>query len=172
MDNFEKVEKLREKANVSYEEAKAALEEANGDLLDAMIILEKAGKSESHKESHSTKAEDDDKYAIVPAPKKEKREGKTKIESFFDKIRALWRKSCENYFVVERKGDNFIKLPIWLFILILLIAWEAVIVVLILALFLGCKYSFKGAAEMKLANNVMDKASAAADKVKEEFDKL
>lgn len=40
MDNFEKVEKLREKANVSYEEAKQALENCNWDILDAMIYLE------------------------------------------------------------------------------------------------------------------------------------
>ena len=44
MDNFEKVERLVQKANVSYEDAKKALEEANGDLLDAMIILERQGK--------------------------------------------------------------------------------------------------------------------------------
>ena len=39
MDLFEKVEKLREKANVTYEEAKAALEKADGDLLDALATL-------------------------------------------------------------------------------------------------------------------------------------
>ena len=40
MDNqFEKVEKLRERANVTYEEARDALNEANGDLLDAMVLL-------------------------------------------------------------------------------------------------------------------------------------
>ena len=38
---FEKVEKLRERANVSYEEAKNALERSNGDMLDAMILLER-----------------------------------------------------------------------------------------------------------------------------------
>jgi hypothetical protein len=43
---------------------------------------------------------------------------------------------------------------------------------MIVALFFGCKYSFKGAAEMKLANEVCDKASEAADKVKEEYNKL
>ena len=44
MDNFEKVEKLREHANVSYEEAKQALENSNWDILDAMIYLEQSGK--------------------------------------------------------------------------------------------------------------------------------
>ena len=46
MEYFEKVEKLVQKAGVSYEEAKAALDASNGDLLDAMIMLERAGKTE------------------------------------------------------------------------------------------------------------------------------
>lgn len=45
MENYEKVEKLRERANVSYEEAKEALEQNNWDILDAMIALEKSGKA-------------------------------------------------------------------------------------------------------------------------------
>ena len=44
MDNLEKVEKIREKTGVSYEEAKAALEATNYDVLDAIIYLEKNGK--------------------------------------------------------------------------------------------------------------------------------
>ena len=44
MDNMEKVEKLRERANVTYEEAKAALEESSWDLLDAIVNLERQGK--------------------------------------------------------------------------------------------------------------------------------
>ncbi len=43
MVTLEQVEKLRERADVSYDEAKAALEEANGDLLEALITLEKKG---------------------------------------------------------------------------------------------------------------------------------
>ena len=44
MERLEKVERLREKANVSYEEARAALEASNDDLLDAMVLLERQGK--------------------------------------------------------------------------------------------------------------------------------
>ena len=42
--DLEKVEKIREKAQVSYEEAKQALAAAEGDLLDALIELERQGK--------------------------------------------------------------------------------------------------------------------------------
>ena len=55
MDMMEKVDKLRERANVSYEEAKEALEKSNGDILDAMILLEREGKTKKEgSETYST----------------------------------------------------------------------------------------------------------------------
>ena len=72
MDELEKVEKLRERANVSYEEAKEALDKSNGDLLDAMVYLEKQGKVKSPEQtSYSTDASEQPKYADVPAIVKE-----------------------------------------------------------------------------------------------------
>lgn len=168
MDTFEKVEKLREKANVSYEDAKAALEEAGGDLLDAMILLEKQGKTESRKETYSTKDECTDIVAVDAPERKEKKRG----NAFTDKLKALWHKSCENYFVVEHNDETIINIPIWVFILILVFTWHVTLIAMIVALFFGCKYSFRGVAEMKTANDVCDKVSEAADKVKEEYKKL
>ena len=51
---LEQVEKLRAHANVSYEDARAALEATGGDMLEAIIRLEKEGKTRSHTASHST----------------------------------------------------------------------------------------------------------------------
>ncbi len=167
MDNFEKVEKLREKANVTFEEAKAALEEANGDLLDAMIILEKQGKADPQKESYSTKEE----RGIIVVDEPEKSERK-RGNAFTDKLKVLWHKSCENYFVIEREEKVMLNLPIWEFIIILIFSWHVTIVAMIVALFFGCRYSFKGVDEMKTANTVCEKASEAAEKVKEEYNKL
>lgn len=39
MDQMEKIETLREKTGCTYTEAKAALEESGGDLLDALCWL-------------------------------------------------------------------------------------------------------------------------------------
>ncbi len=167
MDNFEKVEKLREKANVTFEEAKAALEEANGDLLDAMIILEKQGKADPQKESYSTKEE----RGIIVVDEPEKSERK-RGNAFTDKLKVLWHKSCENYFVIERNDEVIVNLPIWVFVLIVLFTWHISLAAMIIALFLGCRYSFRGASEMKTANEVCEKVSEAADKVKEEYNKL
>ena len=44
MELLEKVEKIREKTGVSYEEAKAALEVCGEDVLDALVYLENQGK--------------------------------------------------------------------------------------------------------------------------------
>ena len=44
MERLEKVEKIREKTGVSYEEAKNALEACEYDVLDALVYLETLGK--------------------------------------------------------------------------------------------------------------------------------
>ena len=51
---FEKVEKLMDVAKVSYEEAKDALTRADGDLLEAVIILEQEGKINNGTGAYST----------------------------------------------------------------------------------------------------------------------
>ena len=43
---LEQVEKLRAHANVSFEDARDALEKAGGDMLEAIIRLEKEGKTQ------------------------------------------------------------------------------------------------------------------------------
>ena len=66
MDILEKVEKLVEKTGVSYEDAKSALEKSEGDILDAMIVLEKEGKVQAPRNStYSTQYDDQQQYVSV-----------------------------------------------------------------------------------------------------------
>ena len=63
MDHFEMVEKLREKANVTYEEAKDALEASDWDLLDALLMLESKGRlQEMESEAYSTRQDTDTRH--------------------------------------------------------------------------------------------------------------
>ncbi|MBQ2160246.1 MAG: hypothetical protein II444_00250, partial [Firmicutes bacterium] len=112
MDNFEKVEKLVQKAGVTYEEAKAALEKADGDLLDAMIILEKEGKAEAPKQSsYSTEYEQQTQYVSVEEQvnndrrnndkNEQRRERKEKFRNFVDSAKYFL---TTNYLVIKRKG--------------------------------------------------------------------
>lgn len=165
MDTFEKVEKLRERANVSFEEAKEALEHSNGDLLEAMIYLEKNGKTVSDgTSSYSTSYEDAKELPKVvpqPAPK----------DGFFKRIgriiKKLAIKSTENFLVVEKNGSQILKMPVWVMILILFVAWYASIILLIVSLFLGCRFSFVGKDDLSKVNDVMGKASDLAINVKD-----
>ena len=174
MDMFEKVDTLRQRANVSYAEAKEAIERANGDILEAMIILENEGKTRnecagSFSENNSNSA----KYAEKQARKERiKENGRT----FGEKVKELFRRSTVNYLLVEHKGEMLFKIPVLAFILILLFAWHVTIIALVVSLFCGCKYSFIGEGDLAAVNNVCDKAGELAiqvkDKVVDEYNKL
>ena len=85
MEQLEKVEKLRERADVSYEEAKEALEACDWDLLDAMVWLEKRGKVKGPtKESFTTSYEEQDQYVSVKDKVQEQEESGS--DSFFKKL--------------------------------------------------------------------------------------
>jgi len=45
--SLEKIDLLRSRVNISYEEAKAALEKTNGDLVEALIYFEKENKTKT-----------------------------------------------------------------------------------------------------------------------------
>ena len=57
MDDLEKVETIRTKCNVSYTDAKAALDAADGNVLDAIIWLESQGKTQTTSAHAATESE-------------------------------------------------------------------------------------------------------------------
>ena len=52
---LEQVEKLREKSGLSYEQARQLLEQTGGDLLEALIILERQGTLQGGSAYYSTR---------------------------------------------------------------------------------------------------------------------
>ncbi len=169
MDQFEKVEKLMSRANVTYAEAKDALETANWDLLDAMIVLEQRGKTVAPETaSFSTSYKEQAGYNYNQTEETTKRVNSTK-KPFWEKVKALLKKSDENHLIVEHKGEKIIELPIWLTIIILLVTWSFVWILIVVSLFLDCRYSFRGPANMNTANNAMDAVESAADSIKSSF---
>lgn len=173
MELFEKVEKLSEKANVSYEDAKNALEACNGDILDAMIMLEKEGKTETpKKESFSTKPEEDKQLPEVVDVKDEEENNNKEDHELTRKFKAIWRKISENFLIISRKEERILKVPVWLFILIVLIGWQIVPFIIVISLFFGCHYTFEGIDEMKTANSAMNKADEVVEHIKDEYKKL
>lgn len=173
MELFEKVEKLKEKANVSYEEARDALEACNGDILEAMIMLEHAGKTEApKKESYTTQPEEE---KLLPEVVEVKSEGEKKVKEDSElarKFRAIWKKISENYLIISRNEERVLKVPVWLFILVVLIGWEFIPIIIVISLFFGCHYTFEGVDEMKTVNSAMNKADEVVEHIKDEYKKL
>ncbi len=172
MDKFEKVERLVQKAGVSYEDAKNALDQANDDLLDAMIILEKQGKVKQPEQAQfSTSYTEQTQYKDVPAVIEESKKTKEKsiLKDIGNAIKRGFRYTVDNSIKVVKNDDTIIKLPLWISIILLLCAWELLVIVIIVSLFLGCKYSVEGKDDSKGVNDILNQASDLADKAKESF---
>lgn len=172
MTSFDSVEKLRERANVSYEDAKAALDACSGDLLDALIYLEKQGKvAAPNGGSYSSKTDDTNNALVKKAThKSEKGEGFSgTMNKFFAWCGKVFHNGNTNYFDVRHGGQKVLTLPITVLILLLIFAFWVTIPLLIIGLFLGCRYGFRGDQVERIdMNSVMDSAADAADKVKNE----
>jgi len=171
MDRIDKVEKLREKTGVSYEDAKAALEKSEWDLLDAIVLLEKEGKVKEA--AYSTKQEEPPKSESKAEPEgNPKGDGFDRFASFLGR---MFHKGNTNHLNIIQNGEQKLRMPITVFVLLLLILplTPFIIGLMILGLFFGFRYRFTGADLGKNGgiNKVMDQAAKAATTVKEEFNK-
>lgn len=171
MDELEKVERLRERANVSYEEAKKALEECNGDMLDAMVYLEKQGKvKQPNQTSYSTRYKEPVNLSKETKESNSTSGAKDVFNRFFSWCGRMIDKGNRTYFKVDREGENIVNIPVTLFVVLMLLFFWALVWVLLIGLFLGCRYSFEGVGEVQIdINKAMDKAADTADKIKNEF---
>ena len=174
MDEFEKIEKLRQRANVTYEEAAKALRECNGDLLDAMIYLEKLGKvKEPSQSAYSTSYDAQTEYVSVSdTVNNNSGDDRDFWKKFKHLCAIIWKKLSENFLCIKHNDNLVFKVPAWILVISLLIAWPFVLTCMIVSLFFDCRYSFCGKDKMETANNVMDKAGEFAEQVKDEFNKL
>ena len=154
MVTIEQVEKLREYANVSYDEAKAALEGANGDILQAVIDLERQGKintpeGEGKFVSDSIQKQDYQKGA--KGKKAYTGEKQHSGDTFKESMNKLWafiagiiHKGNINALVVEKNGEQLVKLPVTALVILLLCAFWIVVPLLVVGLFFSFRYYFAG----------------------------
>jgi hypothetical protein len=176
MVTLEQVEKLRERANVSYDEAKAALEATGGDLLEALIYLEKQGK---------VKAPDGNGFysSAAAAPqydeeraRREEREAQ-RGESFSGLLKRFGRfclrllqKGNKNTFEVLKGSECKASIPVTVLALLLLFAFWVTLPLMVVGLFFGLRYRFQGPdLGRDSVNRAMDTVADATDEVKKSF---
>lgn len=140
MDHFEMTERLSEKAQVSYEEAKAALELNDWDMLEAIVYLEREGKAKRSEHSYEkTEAKAEKK----PEEKKEQVVGNL-FETAANLIVKLVEKGNRNRLEIYRESRLLVKVPLTVAAVLAIIACWAVVPALVIGWLAGCRYRLAG----------------------------
>lgn len=142
MDRIEMIEELRKNADITYETASEILEGTGGDLEAAKTALKKEGLYRKEETAMMT-AND---YT-----KKNENTDSTSANGFKKAVRnaAHWtgdkfRRGMHNDFVVESKNGGKFAIPVTLAVILTIIGIEIVPIILIIAFFCGCRFSFSG----------------------------
>lgn len=171
MERNEMIEVLMGKANVSREEAQEVLEICNWDLLDSIVYLERRGKVENNEATTIIE---------VKAEEQEKKEENKKHESYggicevigrmFKFLGKFIRKGNENFFEVRKDNEKPIRISLTISLLLLIFLSVPCIVLLIVGLFCGYKYSISGPSmSYDGVNTVFEEVSKSADNIKKDF---
>ncbi|SHI22123.1 ubiquitin [Desulfosporosinus lacus] len=165
MTTLEQVEKLCAIAKISYEEAKVALDATNGDLLEAIIYLEKQGKVTAptgdgyyngeitHHHGHHHCHNGNHLFS-----------GLKKIGQFCLK---MIRKGNTNSFEVLKGEEIKASFPVIVLGLLLIFAFWVTIPLIIMGLFFGLRYRFLGPEfNNNTVNDAMNSAANAAENLK------
>lgn len=176
MEKMEKVEKLREKAGVTYEEAKMALEACNYDTLDALVYLEKLGKVKApNMSSYTTTPENEPSQEFAMAQKTYENDchgtsAGDLFRKFFRWCGKIIRKGCDTSFNVVKEGKEIISVPVIVLVLATLLAFWLVLILLVVGLFNNFKYYFKGFNSTTVdINDICEKASETCENIKNDF---
>ena len=173
MTNFEIVNALVEKTGISYEEAKNVLEQNNYDLLDAVIALERAGRLK--KEEASAQDAGDENIRGGQAHTAEDDMGREErtvrgFDRFAAALKRFWRASLNSRFIIARRERELLNVPVLVLVIALIIDLPLFMFLLIVGLFLGCRYRFEGSGEMsETANEMSEHAADFTDSIRKEF---
>ena len=179
MVTLQQVEELRRYADITFNEAKEALEETNGDILEAIINLEKNGRIEppkgggyySTKDSGETgEQKSSEAKAGTESTQKTSSSFSNLINRFTTFIGKLFHKGNRNIFEVSKNGQSTMTLPVTVLVILLLFTFWITVPLMIIGLFFGYKYSFSGPELGKEeVNRTMDQVSDVVGNLKKEF---
>lgn len=179
MVTLEQVEKLCERTNLSYDEAKAALEETNGDILEAIINLEKQNRIKPPKGGGYYSSKNSQKNMENDCHNKNfKEESKKNNGTSFGELLGNFLKWCgkiinkgnKNNFEILKDGDKVMSIPVTILAVLLLFMFWITIPLIIVGLFFGYSYMFSGPDLGKeKVNRAMDSVAGAANNLKKDI---
>jgi len=182
MTPLEKVEKLCSMGNITYEEAKAALDAANGDLLEAIIYLERQGKIHPPSGGGYYNSQKTVEADVISEHGKQwhKNQHYTHKENGFTTfLKDAWKfcmklinKGNVNTFEIYKGEEVKGSFPITVLALLLIFAFWVTIPLMVIGLFFGLRYRFVGPdINSNTINKAMDSAAEAAENLKNSMNK-
>jgi len=171
MVTLEQVEKLRERADVSFEEARDALEQAGGDLLDALILLERQGKTAPPPSggyySGKENAEADPEQGPCDS-------GTTRQHTTFGDVMneigatlaKIFNAGSANYIDAYKDEKVILSCPVIVFVLLLIVAFWVTIPLVFIGLICGWRYKLRGP---NLGSDTINDAIKNAENVVEDI---
>lgn len=177
MERLKLVDKLKNKANISYEEAKDVLEKSNWDMLEAMLYLEAHGKVEKPSlsifytnESKESYNENGEEVNLKKDTNENNFENKNSFEGVFEAIcKAI--DTCNNIFIeIIRNSRVILKIPFTVLIVLLFFAFWIVIPLMIIGLFFNMEFLVSSKKiDVDKINKVFKETSKVVKDVKGKF---
>lgn len=145
--NLNQIDELRRRANVSYEEAKDALERCGGDMVEALILLEKMNRVKYGNYGNSEGA-------------------------FTSTVKRLIKQGQETKFIVKKNDNTVINVPVNALVLTTVVMPPVTIVGGLVALFTNHRMRFEkpDGRDMEI-NNMFDRMADSANQMKEQMNK-
>ena len=164
MDELKLIDKLRKKANISYEEAKIALESNNWDILEALLYLEENGSVE--KPSVSIFYTNELRYSGAIQEVKNNKEYNYKASNGFQGIFEAICKfidTCNNIFLQIKKDSRvLVNIPLTVVIVLLFFAFWIIIPLAIVGLFFDIEFMLSS---KRFNTDNIDKVNAVFNKI-------
>lgn len=174
-EKLRRAELVCDKTGVTFEEARDALEANGYDALDAIVWLERRGRTSRHTASFTTSgsAADAREQAEMSQAQSDF-EASTKpsgfsvaFARFMDWVKRVLRRSVEISFVVSRRGSRLFSVPLLIFVVLAVFAFWVVIPLIVIGLFCEFRYSFDGIDKVTVdVNEWSRKASDGVDHLK------
>ena len=170
MTHEDMIEKLSRTAGVDAQEAERALEANDWDLFDAMVSLEREGKTaRMGAEVHTVVGEPCDEQ---DAPRRVKNSAKENgAGNFWATVKKLLRTMAKTAFVVSRKDEELLRFPTLLLALLAIFGFWFTVPALLIGMALGCRDRFEGKGETSAAaNRAMDDISTMVYSAREKVE--
>lgn len=178
MERNEMIEILTKKVNISREEAQEVLEKCNWDLLDSIIYLERSGKVENNETTAIIEMKKEDQEKEESQENKE--DNKEHDEKFggigevvgrvFKFLGKILKKGNNHFFEVRKENEKPIRISLTISVLLLVVLSVPSIILLIVGLFCGYKYSISGPnVNYDGVNNIFEEVSKSAENIKSDF---